>query len=1201
MPSLSPGAPTAPIAPTAPPAASPDFAQVLPGTPTPSLQSLTSFLFRHKHYTAYISGPRLLFLAGPARLVHVVSFDEDLVAVTAEPQSGKVIVAGQRDVYVLVAVAAGWTRVWWEKSLLLRREEEDEEEVRWLSWGNTGEVLVGGGRSLRLFSTLPSSRTASPVVSAADGGEMVEERQALWRQRVASPVAYAAFSPPASLIASCGVYDRFVKIWRRLSYEEGLFDYTYLPHPGVVTHVEWRPPNDHSRERRGSGISARHEEDAEVLYTMCVDGVMRVWRTGGVHDVEIMVLHASLDLVTAIPQSPSLVMNGGDDCRVKPPRFAFVIPADRFTAGVAAATGRDLGGKISHSLEHLKEIASQSPDVVITLDGQGRMSAWGIQSIGHKRRSEAPASTQAFHIAHAEGLRLRIPGHTNARFVQWLEDDMLRILVHSFDGSITWWEGDVETFFSPAGAGADRLELVSEWVGHGSKIDALLRTTDETLLRSISDGKSQDWELAADGRLTRSSTGTGKAEVVDEEQPDTPFESVNDDYDLSANNDEVAAFAMDDFRELVVYDRVEGYVEHRETFKEQIRHVRCSNFGSSHNFVAVSFDTSAMILAQGMYGRRGGPPTWRCVKKLTVAELGLTISAIAWLPNGSLALAAGSGILVADEAVPAHELDTETREALGVDTKAQVPIVTLPRALKQPLRAWHPRLFSHLVHFGRTRTATSLLHRLAQKLKFWSEGDDLFEVLDIDPYEIVCQEEVSDSWLNEDLIRDLTEQLQEKDLPNVSQAEQERLKHILDAIAFTAQHVNGLDKNALRFLFSWKVQLLSMPKVTETLPNGDHLQANGLPRPRPKPEPVVPTMHWRAVAFAYHSTTQQPLLDILTTHYDNKLSWPIGRKLGITAWLADKEALTSVFESLAQSAFRATDPPDPVNASLFFLALHKKQTLLGLWRIAVGNKEQKATMNFLKRDFAQAEAKTAAKKNAYALLGRRRFEYAAAFFLLAGDAASACNLLAGQCEDVMLAIAVARLYGGDDSAVLHTLIEKRLLPEAQDQGDRWLASWCHSMLSQQQEAMQVLVRPLKGVVVERGWHQDDPATLMLYKDLREKIGASEFEWEAVLRGARVLRRMGLWILALELVRNWREGPVEAPSMLDAFAPPAPAPADGGKAAREAKAAELLAKMRAKKAGGANGEGGGGGEAGKKPPPTQFKEPDPNSLLDSFGF
>jgi hypothetical protein len=152
--------------------------------------------------------------------------------------------------------------------------------------------------------------------------------------------------------------------------------------------------------------------------------------------------------------------------------------------------------------------------------------------------------------------------------------------------------------------------------------------------------------------------------------------------------------------------------------------------------------------------------------------------------------------------------------------------------------------------------------------------------------------------------------------------------------------------------------------------------------------------------------------------------------------------------------------------------------------------------------------------------------------------------------------------------------------------------------------------------------------------------------------------MGLWLLALELVSTWHfkpaatlppdndngnangagvedtngvhDEPAAAPSMLDGFkAPPtnseapksmlddfdppkassAPksllddfgslslqSPADKAKADREAKAAELMAKLKAKKE-----------QAGKAPPeeakkaPTQFKEPESSSILDSFGF
>lgn len=281
-------------------------------------------------------------------------------------------------------------------------------------------------------------------------------------------------------------------------------------------------------------------------------------------------------------------------------------------------------------------------------------------------------------------------------------------------------------------------------------------------------------------------------------------------------------------------------------------------------------------------------------------------------------------------------------------------------------------------------------------------------------------------------------------------------------------------------------------------------------------------------------------------------------------------------------------------------------------------------MSFLKRDFGLKENQTAAKKNAYALMGKKRFDYAAAFFLLAEDPASATSLLASQCEDVMLAIAVARLYSGDGSDVLRSLLEGRLMPLARQKGDRWLMSWFHAILFEKEAAAEALVQPLEGV---RTWQQDDPNTLTLYRNLRKM--PSEYEYEAVLRAARILRRMGLWLLALELVSQWEfkpsqpsttgfaepkpvvngiydappstlddftqhVQPKEPPSMLDDFTSP-PAPLADDKAAREAKAAELLKKLKAKK------EESVPVINEKKPEPTQFKEPDANSLLDSFGF
>jgi hypothetical protein len=213
------------------------------------------------------------------------------------------------------------------------------------------------------------------------------------------------------------------------------------------------------------------------------------------------------------------------------------------------------------------------------------------------------------------------------------------------------------------------------------------------------------------------------------------------------------------------------------------------------------------------------------------------------------------------------------------------------------------------------------------------------------------------------------------------------------------------------------------------------------------------------------------------------------------------------------------------------------------------------------------------------------------------------------------------LYSGDGSVNLHKLLRDRLMPMAHEQNNRWLMTWCHSVLQERHEAAYALIKPLGGI---RTWRQDDPTTMILYKELR--TSSSVDEYQAVLRAARVLRRMGLWLLALELVHNWTFKPAlppissslktngvhsDAPLSLDSFASPGhennqpPSMLDGftkpsiladDKAAREAKAAELLKRVQAKKSLQSEQT-----VASEKRQPTQFKEPDANSLLDSFGF
>lgn len=81
----------------------------------------------------------------------------------------------------------------------------------------------------------------------------------------------------------------------------------------------------------------------------------------------------------------------------------------------------------------------------------------------------------------------------------------------------------------------------------------------------------------------------------------------------------------------------------------------------------------------------------------------------------------------------------------------------------------------------------------------------------------------------------------------------------------------------------------------------------------------------------------------------------------------------SQLEVIARNRFMADEERDPTTCSLIFFALGKKNIVHGLWRQAPRHKEQAMMLRFLGNDFQQERWKTAAMKNAYALLSKQRY------------------------------------------------------------------------------------------------------------------------------------------------------------------------------------------------------------------------------------
>jgi hypothetical protein len=87
-----------------------------------------------------------------------------------------------------------------------------------------------------------------------------------------------------------------------------------------------------------------------------------------------------------------------------------------------------------------------------------------------------------------------------------------------------------------------------------------------------------------------------------------------------------------------------------------------------------------------------------------------------------------------------------------------------------------------------------------------------------------------------------------------------------------------------------------------------------------------------------------------------------------------------MMETLARNQYAQTRERNPVDCSLFYLALRKKNVLSGLWRSAGWHKEQTAMLKLLSHDFRESRWQTAASKNAYALLAKQRYGISKIYF-----------------------------------------------------------------------------------------------------------------------------------------------------------------------------------------------------------------------------
>ncbi|KAF2674851.1 WD repeat protein-like protein [Microthyrium microscopicum] len=702
------------------------------------------------------------------------------------------------------------------------------------------------------------------------------------------------------------------------------------------------------------------------------------------------------------------------------------------------------------------------------------------------------------------------------------------------------------------------------------------------------------------------------------------------------------------------------YEERFSTEQGQVQDLDWSSTPDNQSILAVGFPHKVIIYGQLRFDYLDDRPAWAAFREIDALQFtSHPIGDSVWLGGGNFAIGAGNQLFIIEDKLTLSEnLLPDIR--LSAKSKETVNIFDLVSRLNGPLPIYHPQYLSQFILDGKVVLVQRILLKLWRFLKFYTEGDDVDPMLGFSIDDISDQQDITSSLARKELnssyadltedepevvtehvVASLNELLSSRTVPLLSSREQFLLADAVECVGTVEKHRRSIDENACRFLLFFRQYALRHSQHTDK-----HL-----------------SLSWREITWAFHSSSQDILADLVSRHYHNKMLWEHARASGLFMWMSDLPALRTQFETIARNEYTKTEDKDPVNCSLYYLALKKKAILSGLWRMAIWSKEQATTQKFLSNNFNEQRWKTAALKNAYALMGKRRFEYAAAFFLLADHLKDAINILSNQMGDIQLAIAVCRVYEGDHGPVLSEFLTEKVLPEATLDGNRCLATWALWMLGKRDKAVRALILPLPQVLSppetpkmeSKLFSIDDPALVVLYKQLREKSlqalrGAMSIspraEWEFVIHTARLYSRMGCDLLALELVRSWEFlitpghpiSPALSPSTTSFSKQSLHLPSHQGHQPPSPMLSafdmdpRLVLRRRSSlvvddlpqelkrhsitdeptideevESNGMNGHDKKSTEKEKAPKqeekkkPTQFQEPDANSLLDAFGF
>lgn len=124
--------------------------------------------------------------------------------------------------------------------------------------------------------------------------------------------------------------------------------------------------------------------------------------------------------------------------------------------------------------------------------------------------------------------------------------------------------------------------------------------------------------------------------------------------------------------------------------------------------------------------------------------------------------------------------------------------------------------------------------------------------------------------VTEGLAASLNEKLTTVTIPQLSSQEQMHLVDMIECVALVEKQRRSMDDNAARFVLFFRQHVLRRHRAKDL------------------------NLSWREINWAYHSNSQDILLDIVSRQFHGRMLWEHARESGIFMWLTDSAAVVSI-------------------------------------------------------------------------------------------------------------------------------------------------------------------------------------------------------------------------------------------------------------------------------------------------------------------